>query len=38
MPKFDLIAFDLDGTVYVDHAKYIRPRVIRAFEAAHERV
>ncbi len=36
MPKFDLIAFDLDGTVYVDHAKYIRPRVIRAFEAAHE--
>ena len=36
MPSFDLVAFDLDGTVYVDHAKYIRPRVIRAFEAAHE--
>lgn len=36
MPNFDLVAFDLDGTVYVDHAKYIRPRVIRAFEAAHK--
>lgn len=34
MPNFDLVAFDLDGTVYVDHAKYIRPCVIRAFEAA----
>ena len=35
MPNFDLVAFDLDGTVYVEHAKLIRPRVIRAFEAAH---
>ena len=36
MRSFDLVAFDLDGTVYVEHAKTIRPRVISAFEAAHE--
>ena len=36
MPRYDLVAFDLDGTVYVNHARHIRPRVLRAFEAAHE--
>ncbi len=36
MPRYDLVAFDLDGTVYVNHARHIRPRVLRAFEAAYE--
>lgn len=36
MANFDLIAFDLDGTVFAEpHNEDIRPRVVRAFEAAH---
>ena len=35
--KFDLIAFDLDGTVFPEpSAKSIRPRVVAALQAAHD--
>lgn len=37
MAKFDLIAFDLDGTVFPEpSAKSIRPRVVAALQAAHD--
>lgn len=37
MAKFDLIAFDLDGTVFPEpSAKIIRPRVVAALQAAHD--
>ena len=36
MPRYDLIAFDLDGTIFNGPQKFMRPRVEKIMRAAHD--